>query len=818
MTDTASFGYWVRRWRKAHDLTQEQLAEQVACAVVTIKKIEIDKRRPSRQMAERLALCLDVPETQRATFIQVAVGERPAYTLYLPEKPAVSSSAEQSKSNPLPTPLTRLIGRRTEIDAIKECLQRDDVRLVTLTGPGGVGKTRLALQTTDELRGDYKDEVFFVSLASLTQPQHVLSVIAQSIGLRSTEKPLSQNLAVHFAHRHALLVLDNFEHLLAAAPLISELLTSTRFLKVLVTSRMQLHHYGERRFIVQPFDLPNANATLIELSQNDAATLFVERAQAAQSDFRLTTDNASFVAQICSRLDGLPLALELAAARINVLSPRALLEHLEHRLPILTDGPRDAPQRQQTLRDAIAWSYDLLTQTEKMLFERLSIFRGGGTLESIESICQDMQSSIVINALSTLVDHSLLQRYEINGEPRFTMLETIREFAAERLVNIDSIRGQHLAYYLNLTQRAEPKLTGNDESLWLDRLDIELDNIRVALTWGLREDVNPETRESAALLVGTLWLFWYLRGHLQEGSEWCKRSLACVRTKNRSRAKVLTGMVVLFYAQDYYDEAHRHADEAIHIWCGLDDQRGLADTLQIGGFVELARGDDATAKAWFTESLELYQKLNDEPNIHALIEAMGLIAYSQGEFKTARSHLEKSLGWFRAHQMKDGLGSVLRWLGDLERVSGSYEQAAVDYREALQFNSEVGLPPAVAATLNRIGRVALHDEKADEAQSLFLDSLKLHREEGGRQGIVECLAGLAGVAVLQKEPERAAKLFGAAEALLESVGALLAPADRLDWERDEKNLRSQLPGTVLESAWQMGRSIPLELLLDEVMS
>jgi predicted ATPase/transcriptional regulator with XRE-family HTH domain len=815
MSDLASFGYWVRRWRKARDMTQEQLAKQVVCAVVTVKKIEMDERRPSRQMAERLALCLGVPETQRAVFVQVAVGEKPAYVLYLPETPTIPAT-EQSRPNPLPIPMTRLIGRRIEIDAIKDCLQRDDVRLVTLTGTGGVGKTRLALQTAEEIRRDFKDEVIFIPLASVTQPQHILSVIAQNIGLRLTEKSLSQSLAIHFSQRHALMVLDNFEHLLAAAPFVSELLASTKFLKVLVTSRVQLHLYGERRFIVQPFDLPDANTTLKQLTQNDAVILFLDRAQAVQIDFRLTRDNASFIAQICSRLDGLPLALELAAARINVLSPQVLHEHLTHRLSILTDGPHDVPQRQQTLRDAISWSYDLLTRSEKTVFERLSVFRGGGTLESIESICADMESLEVIHDLSILVDQSLLQRYEIMGEPRFTMLETIREFAAERFADSDTIRRQHLVYYLTLVQRAEPELTGKDEALWLDRLDIELDNIRVALDWGLRKDTSIEMREAAALLVGTLWLFWYLRGHWQEGREWCKRALVCVPTRNKARAKVLTGTVVLFFAQDYYDEADRYVEEAIQLWHVLDDQRGLADTLQIAGFVKVARRDYATAKDRFTEGLRLYQELKDDHNVYALIEGMGIVAYYLGEYKTARTYLEKSLNWWRSKGMKDGLGSVLRWLGDLERISGSFGQAAIYYREALQFNHEMDLPLAVAVTLHRLGQVALHEKKIREAHNLFLDSLKLHQKEGSRLGIVECLAGLAGAAVSQGKLEPAAKLFGAAEGLLESINATLVPADRLDWERYENSLRTHLPQDILEHTWSMAKTTPLDNLIDEI--
>ena len=816
MDDTASFGYWVRRWRKARDLTQEQLAKQVACAVVTIKKIEMDERRPSRQMAERLALCLDLPEPQRDVFTRVAIGEKPTYVLYLPDQPI--TSPEPAKRDPLLIPLTRLIGRRVETEAIKECLQRADVRLVTLTGTGGVGKTRLALQTAEEVRGVFKDGVFFVPLASVTQFQHLPSVMAQNVGVRIAEKSVLQDLAAHFAQRHVLLVLDNFEHLLAAAPLVSRLLASTHFLKVLVTSRVQLHLYGERRFIIQPFDMPDANATLDEIAQNDAVTLFLDRAQAALPDFHLTKDNASFVAQICSRLDGLPLALELAAARIDVLSPQDLLEHLAFRLPILTDGPHDAPQRQQTLRDAIAWSYDQLTQSEKTLFERLSVFRGGGTLVSIESISSEMKTSTVITALSMLVDQSLLQRYEINSEPRFTILETIREFAAEQLTDVDAVHRQHLDYYLTLARRAEPELTGKDESLWLDRLEIELDNIRAALAWSLQENASSDVRESAALLVGTLWLFWYLRGHWQEGKEWCNRALAYTPTRDKVRAKTLTGATTLSFAQDDYEEANQYAEEAIHLWHGLNDQRGLADTLQIAGFVKLARHEYATAKDYFTKGLELYEALKDEPNVNAMIEGMGIVAYFTGEYETARAYLEKSLAWYRLHQLKDGLGSVLRWLGDLERLTGSYEQAVRNYREALQFNNEVGLPLAVAVTLHRLGQVALQEGQITEARGLFLDSLKVHQKEGSKQGMVECLAGLAGTAVVQGRFELAALLFGAADGMLDSLRTMTGPADRQIWEHYENSLHMQLSQDVLERTWRLGKTTALDRLLDEMMT
>ena len=821
MNETASFGYWVRRWRKALDLTQAQLAEQVACAVVTIKKIESDERRPSRQMAERLAICLNIPETQRSKFIQVATRKKPVYTLYLPESP-VAKPADSRPVIKIPVPLTRLIGRRAEVEAIKDCVRRADVRLVTLSGLGGVGKTRLATQVAQELTSDFKDGVFFISLAPLANPELVPVAIAGSIEAFHTQGGLvKENLTRYLVNRATFLVLDNFEHLLSAGLFVSELLRSTSALKILSTSRTPLHLYGERRFIIQPFNLPDHREGVSELEQNDAVTLFIERAQAVQSDFKLTPDNATAIARICQRLDGLPLALELAAARMNVLSPQKLFDHLESRLPLLTNGPRDVPLRQQTLRDTIVWSYELLTQTEKMLLERLSTFRGGGTLEAIESICSDLEASVVIKSLATLVDQSLLQRYEINYEPRFTMLETIHEFARERFKSegeVKIIQQKHLAYYLKLAQRAEPELTGKDQPFWLDRLEIELGNIRAALDFGLREDASPESKESAALLAGTLWNFWYSRGLSQEGSEWSRRALACAPAKDEVRAKVLLSMGSLLWALDYNEEAHPYLEEAIPLFRRFNDLSKLAETLHLSGHVEYGRQNYVIANERFSESLALYQKLEDEANRYTLIRDLGLIAYILGEYEGAKSYYEESLKWFRSNSMKDGIGAALRWIGDLERISGSYEQAAINYHEALQCFSEVDLPLSVAGTLSRLGQIALHEEKVDEAQSLFLDSLKTQNEGGNRFGIVECLVGLAGVAVMQNEPEHAAKLFGAAEALLESIDTPLWPAERLDWKRDETILRTQLPRDTLRSNWEIGKTIPLEKVLDGLIS
>jgi len=817
---TASLGYWVRRWRKACDLTQKQLAEQVGCAVITIKKIETDQRRPSRQMAERLALYLTLSEAQRAKFIQVALGERPAYTLYLPEKPGATQRKSRGASK-IPAQHTRLIGRRAEVEAIKDCIRRADVRLVTISGLGGVGKTCLAVQVAQELEPDFRDGVFFISLGPLNNPDLVVNAIAQTLEVhKSSGKSLQEDLTAHLADQDVLLVLDNFEHLTPAGYLVSELLSGTATLKILSTSRTPLHLSGEHNFVVQPFELPDPDESVSELERNDAVALFVERAQAAQPDFNLTPDNASGIAGVCQRLDGLPLAIELAAARVKVLSPRELLNGLESRLSLLTDGPRNAPVRQQTLSNTIAWSYELLAPAEKSLFTRLSIFRGGGTLEAIEAVCSVMRPSVLVEVLSVLVDHSLVGRREINIESRFSMLETVREYAAERLEReggTDGVRQAHLFYYLDLARRAEPELTGEHESLWLDCLEIELDNINAALDWGLRETASPEVREAAALMAGTLWYFWFSRSLLDEGSEWCRRALACTPGKNRVRAKALMGMGGMTYRQfkqEYTEESRRYLEEAILLFRKYNDLPGLAEATHFLAHVELILCNYETAKKLFTDSLHLYQELNDDPNGYTTITDIGQVALFQGDYEIARFYFEKSLAWYRSQPLMVDLGRVLMHLGDLECISGSYRQAMLNYREALQVSSEVGMPLEIAGVVCKFGQVALHEEKASEARSIFLDNLEMQREIHNRYGMGNCLAGLAGVAVLGKEHERAAKLFGAAEALHESSGVLLPPDSASTWERDEKRLRAQLPHDLLESAWEEGKTSPLEQVLD----
>jgi predicted ATPase/class 3 adenylate cyclase len=683
----------------------------------------------------------------------------------------------ESRPNNLPIQPTVLIGRERELEMVRERLLRPEVRLLTLTGPGGTGKTRLGLQAAAELLEDFPDGVFFVPLAAIGDPGLVPSTIAQALGVGEVgEKPLIETLKDHLRGKRLLLMLDNFEQVIEATPLLEELMTAAHGLKVLVTSRTALRLYGERQFAVGPLSVPDTTKhypDVAALSQYEAVRLFVERAQDSKPDFSVTNENALAVAEICARLDGLPLAVELAAARIRLLTPQAMLSRLSNRMKLLTGGARNLPERQRTLRGAIEWSYSLLEEEEQTLFQRLGVFAGGRTLEAIETVCDaegDLEMD-VLDGVESLVDKSLLRQEEgPEGEPRFVMLETIHEFAREKLKEsgeAEEIKRAHAEFFLALTEEAEPELTGPDQASWFRRLEAEHDNVRVALSWAL----GGGDAELGLRLFGALMYYWSYRGHLSEGASWIEQALHGNRGASVPvRAKVLRTAGVLANDQGDHERSESFLEESAALYREIDDKRGLARALNNLGNNVADGGDWRRAEALYQESVDLARELRDKERLSQAVNNLGWAALCQEHYERATEALEEGLA-------------------------------------VAQSQGDQGLVGAIDLNL---GWVALGQGDDARASALFGEALERFRMLEDPLNIAECLEGFAGLAGAQGEGERAARLYGAAASLRKSLGAPLLPGDRPRYERQLSAARSLVAEDVWEAAWLEGHAMTLD--------
>jgi non-specific serine/threonine protein kinase len=690
------------------------------------------------------------------------------------------SSRGVSDLEALPISPTSLIGRDRELTTLRELLLRPDVRLLTLTGPGGIGKTRLGLELAADLLDQFADGASFVALASVTSPDVVASAIAQTLGISETAaRPLVAGLKAYLKDKECLLLLDNFEQVVEAAPLVANVLASCPNVKVLATSRVPLHLRGEHEYAVPPLMLPDrvTSASVEWLLRSDAAQLFVERAQAVQPDFTVTADNAAAIAEICSWLDGLPLAIELAAARSKVLSPTALLMRLERRLPLLTGGPRDQPLRLRSMRDAIAWSYDLLDASEQTLFRRLAIFVGGFTLEGAAAVCGANRPGVeIFEGIASLLDKSLLRQVAHGAdEPRFAMLETIREFGLEQMAASGeeaATRSAHAQYYRALARQSFVGVHGPEHALWMERSEVEHNDFRSALAWLLDEG----DAEAAQNLCGSLYRFWYVRGHLSEGLAWTERALLTGTTSPAVRGWALLAAAWLAWATGDYQLAFRRASAA-HELFAANSAAGTAESLYVLGVVAEDRGDYPTAEVHLTDALDQFRDMDEPTWIGFTLNALGLVAYEQGDRNRARSLFDEALGQFRAVGELHGTGFALTNQGKVALAEGDLVRAAACYQE----------------------------------------SLRLRHDRGEQVAVAGCLRGLATVAAGSGQFEAAARLFGAADGLREKVG-LPPPRHRGRHDHAVAVTRAHLGDDQWHAATLAGRELPLPMAVAEALA
>jgi predicted ATPase/class 3 adenylate cyclase len=723
--------------------------------------------------------------------------------------------------NNLPAQPTPLIGRETEIEAARRLLQREEVRLLTLTGPGGTGKTRLGLQVAADLLDDFQDGVFYVDLAPIQDPGLVASAIAQTLGVReSGSTPLVERLKGQLRGKQLLLVLDNFEQILEAAPLVAELLAAAPGLKILLTSRAGLHLRGEQEFAVPPLAVPDSRLLSPDaLTLYPSVELFLQRAVNVKVDFTLTEENAPAVAEICRRLDGLPLALELAAARVKLFPPQALLMRLERRLELLTGGARDLPARQQTLRNAIAWSYNLLEEGEKLLFRRLSVFVGGFTLEAADAVCiarADAGCPLgatleidVLEGIMSLLDKSLLRPEPgTDDAPRFGMFETIREYSRECLAasgEEESLRRQHAEFFAALAEEAEPGFQGAERPVWLARLEAEHDNLRAALEW------SQSARSPLALqLVGALGWFWHFGGYYKEG---CRRAQSALdvdteRTTERGRALWVAGL--LAWIQGDLRGARSQLEQSARICRELGDHQGLGRALRELGNVLWFVGDRLGTRRALEESVQSCRQARSDWDLALTLAVMGFLGCIEGD--DARAAAEESHLIFRRLGDDWGRAAALFGLGVVFGRRGEYTPARSYLEEAVALLRAEREPWSTAEALGFLGEVVELQEERERAMSLYAESLALSRGVGDPCCAATVLYNLGAAAQRRGRPGRAARLFAAAETLggpaLGRKPTLLAtPAER---ERSSAALRAALGEEAFAAAWAEGHSMTLD--------
>lgn len=809
----SSFAQWVKERRKGLDLTQAELAELVGCSLITIAKIESGERRPSKQVAGLMAQHLRVPEAQRTAFVDFARGQTEVPPLLGP-----AQAARQTAFTGIPAAAItgRLIGRERELHQLGAWLQDEDARLITLVGPGGVGKTQLALRAAQAAREQFAQGVCFVDAASSSDAPALTRAMARAMRASETDGDgLLAAVIQHIAALNLLLVLDNLEQVSGANTVVAEVIAGCPRAWVLATSREALRLGGERVLPVQPLGVPitvrGEGASTADLAHVPSAVLFVERARAADPAFQLTSSNARAVAELCQRLDGLPLAIELAAARVGLMTPQALLAKLvtaqRVNIELIASGTTGAPARQRTLRNTIQWSYDLLSPAEQSAFRQLAVFVGGCTLEAAEAVLRLHPSEGDVatgawDALAVQLNRSLLQRREgADGNVRFAQLETVREFAAQQLdaaPDAQDVRHRHAAYFARLTERATALLPGRRLQEGLAQLDADYANLRAALDWLLQHDPGVAQRMAVHLSA-----YWDVRGAFHEARAIYEACLDRNPEPSPDRAWILLGMAMLDYTASRLDVAVARCDEALQLCHRFRDKRGIAQALLVmawategkhnvglakdrfqqsliaareagddailaRGHVTLARlfreheGDLAAADASLEAALAIYRRAGDVRGVaHALMQRSE-VAAARGDYATAVWLAGESVASFRELGAANELGWALMSLGESQLNAGLLRESRPNITESLATFEQVGVAWGVAINVHHLGRLALLEGNSVEARIYYLRGLRLCQTLNRPHMTARCLAGLAGVAIHEGDFERAAMLLGAA--------------------------------------------------------
>jgi len=756
-------------------------------------------RGPTRATLTKLIVALaarfdDLVTDEETRLSQEEADERKDWThslLTAPLQPAAQLDTRALLT--VPPHLTPLIGRTRRMARAVALLRRSDVRLLTLTGAPGVGKTRLGVAVATAVREAYSGGVYVVPLAPLRAPELVIPTVARTLGLREEPgRPVIETLIVYLRDRRMLLLLDNVEHMVAAAPQVADLLAACPAVDVLATGRAALRVDGEQELFVPPLASPPLTQSSVEdVARSPAVELFVQRARALAPDFALTPVNAPTVAAICRRLDGLPLAIELAAARIKLLSLRALLDRLDARLHALSGGPSHLPERQRTLRGALDWSYNLLTPGEQDLFGRLAVFAGGCTLEAAEAVCATPGPSpiLVLDGLASLINNSLARvkvDNEGDGESRVGMLETMREYGLERLEaagEAAAVRGRHAAYYLALAEAADLELMGAEQERWLGRLEAEHDNMRAALDWARERDDDGD--EMALQLAGALWRFWWMRGHLAEGRRWLEGLLGRDGGSAAVRARALNGAGNLAWGQ----------------------------------------GDYARATAWYEESIVFWRQVGDAVGIARALGNIGMVLHERDDVGGAQARYEESLALHRQQRDLDlwSIAATLNNLGRAVHEQGDRARARALFAESLALKREIGDSAGTAATLGNLADVASGDGDYAHAATLYRDSVVLYQELGDPGGIASGCEGIAHMAAQVEstaaDPLRAVRLLAAANALRTAIDLPLPPAEHSHYYgQNLTTLRQALGDRAFEDAWAIGQALSVDHIVAEVLA